>query len=151
VICKGTRVIFELASGEDIKPPAAFALGHDPSGKEAPARYVYCGPYTRGGRADQDEVPDEAWRYLGRAHVIHCGSYNPPKAGPWAKCGEVAVIYYVRGGKRAPGGMRHKFNRASLERVVLGRGKVTLSKCGRWYRLELPKNARVDERGFFWP
>lgn len=152
MICKGKKVIFELASGEDIKPPAAYGLLHDPHGREWSSRSLLVGPFTQGGTADADDVPDDAREYLGKSHRIKRGSTTlPPRRGPWEKLGEVAVLYYWRGGTRAPGGMRHPFGKVSIATLVKGKGRAHLSRCGRWYRLNLPPGALIDSRGLVWP
>lgn len=65
--------------------------------------------------------------------------------------GEVATIYYVRPGTKAPGGYRHKFNapRGLMHIVFLvkGKGAAILRKHGVFYRLDLPNNCILDDRG----
>lgn len=153
LIVKGTRIIFELAGDAgDIKPPGSYGMLHDPQGKAWPYRSLLVGPFRHGGKAPDNEVTTEARKYLGRSHNVKKGSVSlPSRSGPWEKLGEVAVLYYYRGGSRAPGGMRHKFGKASLAKLMLGHGKAHLSRCGNWYRLNLPKGAVVDDRGIVWP
>lgn len=153
MLCRGTRVVLELVSGEKIRPPGAYGLLHDTEGKSWPKSTVLLGPFQRGGRAD--EVPSAVRYYLGRTHTIHQGEAEteslPRRLGQWERLGELAVIYYCRGGTKARACFHHEMNRRLLERAMHGRGKVTVYKFGRWYRLQFPRGARIDDRGFVWP
>jgi hypothetical protein len=152
LIVKGTKIIFELADGSDVKPPPSYGMLHDPQGKAWPYRSLLIGPFRHGGKAPEDEVTTEARKYLGKGHTVKRGSASlPPRSGPWEKLGEVAVLYYYRGGTRARGGMRHVFGKMSVAKVLLGSGKAHLSRCGSWYRLNLPAKAVVDDRGLVFP
>ena len=138
-VCKGTHVIFEMVDGPDVRPTASSGMLHEPG-----RRYIYVGPFRKGEPVDR--VPDEAQRYLGRFYTIHRGGADIPRSGPWERIGEVTCIFYQRHGDRA-GRMRHKINKPSLARLFKGKSRVTLSKHGSWYRVELPSNAIVELSG----
>ena len=150
---KGTSVAFELVDGREIDAPGKGML-HDATGREWPARSVLVGPFKR-GRATKD-VSEDARDYLGRTYTIKQGNAKteivPRGLWSWERVGEVARIYYTRGGTKYPGRFQHPFNkRSSLAVLVKGKGKVTLYQWRGWYRLELPKGAILDSRGFVWP
>jgi len=160
VICKGTGVVFDLVDGARVIPPARYGMLHDPSGKEWPARSVLVGPFAKGPLADEDEIPRDARDYLGRKHRVHRGvAIFPPRSlATWTHLGDVASakkaggrIRYVRGGTKAPGGFHHPFNAPSLATLMKGHGRSVLYRCGQWLRLELPRGAMLDARGFVWP
>lgn len=155
LIVKGTAIIFEMKSGDDIKPPRGYAMLHDPDGKAWPYRSVLVGPWRKGGKASDEELTIEMRKYLGRSHTIHKGGVNlPPRQGPWESLGEIAILFYKRTGSRVPPEkrkMRHEFGKTSVAKILLGHGKAHLSKCGSWYRVNLPRGAVVDDRGFVWP
>jgi hypothetical protein len=155
VICKGDYVIFEMVEGRDIQPAARAALLHDPDGREWPDNVFLIGSFRKGPRCDNDEVPSDARRYLGRRYEIHCGSVTfPPRAGPWKSLGEVKELYYVRSGTIHKG-MRHRFNkwdwRSFGARLLKGRGHAYLARHGSWYCLKLSKGAIANHLGLIWP
>jgi hypothetical protein len=152
VIRKGSRVLFEMTDGSDVIPKASHAMLHDPSGKYWPARSVLVGPIDKGGATD--EAPKAATQYLGRSYRIHEGSCAlPPRAlGEWEPLGDVECIYYHRHGNKARGRFRHEFNRkTSLHVLFKGKRRVRLYGWGDWCRLELPRDAVVDDRGLVFP
>jgi hypothetical protein len=152
LICKGTEVLIELVGGGDV---LGEALLHDPTGKWWPSRSCLIGSFDKfPAAAKPKEAPKEAAQYLGRSYVIRAGSVAlPPRAiGQWDKIGQVEAIYYRRQGTKARGRFRHRFNQGlSLSALIKGEGKATLYQHGRWYRLELPRTAILDDRGFVWP
>jgi hypothetical protein len=153
MLCRGTRVILELTEGRDIKPPAGYGLLHDTEGKEWPKNVVLLGPFRRGGKTE--EVPSRVRYYLGRTHIIHQGHAAteslPRELSAWKEVGKLRVLYYCRGGTKGPGCAHHKLNKSIIDRLLHGRGTVTVYKHGRWYRLQFPRNARMDDRGFLYP
>lgn len=153
---RGTAVRFELADGSEIAAPAKDGLFYDDSGRDWPARSLLVGPFKRGGPADQDEVPKRTREYLGRTYTIRQGEAKteivPRALWHWEKLGEVARIYYRRGGTKAPGSYQHPFNKRYAMAVLMkGKGKVTLYRWGKWRRLEMPRGAILDNRGIVWP
>lgn len=126
---------------------------HDPSGRAWPARSVLVGPF-RGNlrRAAPDEVSPAARHYLGGSHDPKIGSVDtPPKdLGQWTYVGDVERIRYTRTGRKSPGRYQHPFNEG-LMAMIHGRRKVRLYRRGRYYRLELPRGAMLDARGYVWP
>jgi hypothetical protein len=76
----------------------------------------------------------------------------------WKKIGEIGTlgdrqgtIWYTRGGTKAPGRFKHRFNKASLIRLIKGKGRVVLYEYVSWLRIELPRGAIVDDRGIVSP
>src|ERR1700747_1236863 len=138
LICRGKTIAIDLVDGGAIDPPASHGLLHDPSGRLFPKRSLLIGPFERGSPADEETIPREAGDYLGRAYEVRRREcrLSPKELSAWKRVGEVATlgnaqgeIFYTRGGTRAPGRFRHKFNKASLSRLFRGRGKVTLYSC----------------------
>lgn len=150
MIRKGTKVLIELADGGDVVPQGA--LLHDPTGKWWPVRSCLIGSFDKHGSARAAKPPKEAAQYLGRNYEIHAGTVSlpPRELSQWERIGSVETIYYERHGTKARGRFRHRFNRG-LSAFIKGKGKVTLYHHGRWYRLELPRGALLDDRGFVWP
>jgi len=153
MIRKGSRVTLELHNGLELEPPRSYAMLHDPSGKEWPARSVLVGPFKTGGAAN--DPPSEARDYLGRSYKIHEGSCDlsglPRRVGAWQKLGTIDRIVYYRHGTKARGTFQHKFGKASIVSFFKGRGKATLYAHGDWFRIEMPKGAIADDRGIVWP
>lgn len=158
LVAKGHSCLFELEDGRDIK--TAGGMLHDPTGKAWPKHSVLVGRF-RGNlrRAQGSEVSRAARSYLGDDHRVSIGNINtPPKplAG-WQRYGKVERIYYTRTGSkfvtRTDGRRRfqHGFGEWHLVNLFRGRGSATLYRRDRYWRLELPRNAVLDERGFVFP
>jgi hypothetical protein len=154
VICKGTRVVFEMKDDSVVRPPAGYGMMHDPSGKHWSACALLIGPFTRGVQVQDEDVPTKAKQYLGRTYHVHKGEMSlPPKSmSAWTKVGECAQILYVRGGRKAPGGFHHEFGRTgTIFSLFKGVGRAQLYRCGRFYQLRLGRKCMLDERGVIWP
>lgn len=153
MLCRGTRVILELSDGEKLKPPGRNGLLHDTEGRSWAKNVVLVGPFQKGGKID--EVPARVRQYLGRTATIHRGEASteslPRRLGQWERIGDLAVLYYCRGGTKARGCFHHELNKSAINRAVHGHGKVTVYKYGQWYRLQFPRGARMDDRGFLYP
>lgn len=146
LIAKGRGVTFELTNGDEVH--CSGAMMHDPSGRWWPSKSVLVGPARL--RESKIEIEGDARAYFGRSDG-HVGRVNtPPKAlGDWSYLGEVADIFYTRSGRRS-GYYRHSFNEG-LMALLRGKKRVRLYKRGRFYRLELPRGAQLDDRGFVQP
>jgi hypothetical protein len=146
-ICKGTQVRFKMKDGCTIK--ARGAMLHDPVGHSWPRCSLLIAPFQRGGRAateaEKDGAPKE---YLGRTHEYHVGKLDRPPSSlsEWERVGEVATIYYVRPGRKAPGRFYHHFGQRRLA-AFYKKGKAILYKRGSMYRVELARGCIVDGRG----
>lgn len=151
LVSKGHSCIFELKDGRDVK--ATGGMMHDPSGRSWPSRSVLIGPF-RGNlrRAQPHEVDGAARHYLGNSHPAKIGLVNtPPKAlGAWTYVGEVENIIYTRTGRRRPGRYQHPFNKSWVT-IFTGKKRVRLYRRGRYYRLQLPRKAILDSRGYVVP
>lgn len=153
LIDKGGSVALDLKDGRTIRPPGEML--HDPSGKAWPRSSVLIGP-SRGQlrAATRDEFDDDAQSYLGRDHLARASTLEtPPKplGAGWTYVGDVEEIRYTRRGRKQPGAYYHPFNKMGLTRLIHGKGRVRLYRRGRYHRLELPRNATLDARGFVHP
>jgi hypothetical protein len=153
-IVKGRNVRFEMKQGPDVT--CGGAMMHDPTGRAWPAKSVLCGPIKRRLRSASDAELEGAGRhYFGGSYPAKVVEIDAPErsmAG-WKYLGEVERIYYTRVGRKN-GNVRfvHPFNKAgALSTVFKGKGKVRLYRKGRFVRLELPRGAILDTRGFVWP
>jgi hypothetical protein len=150
LIAKGRACLFEMVDGSDVK--CAGGMLHDPSGRWWPARSVLIGPFrARLRKATDDEFRGEAKQYFGGDYNAQMGTVNtPPKAlSGWRYVGEVERIYYTRSGRRG-GRYQHPFNEG-LQSLLYGKKSVRLYRRGKFCRLELPRGARLDDRGFIRP
>jgi len=152
MICKGFAVSFDLEDGSKIDAPASFALLHDPTGRHWKKTSILIAPFHRDG---VDVEPSSAAKaYLGSRHSTKQGDVDlPPRPlSAWDYEGDVEQIWYTRHGSKYGGRrFRHRFNSSGLQRLVRGVGRARLYSHGRLYRLELPRGAAVDDRGFLWP
>jgi hypothetical protein len=152
LIAKGRSCLFEMVDGSDVR--CSGGMLHDPSGRWWPKKSVLCGPFRQRMRpVDDDEYDGDAKHYLGSSHKASIGSIDtPPKplAG-WDYLGEVDRIFYTRTGRKNPGRYQHKFNGKGFTTLIKGNGRVRLYRRGRYCRLELPRGAILDSRGFLWP
>jgi hypothetical protein len=150
LIAKGRSCLFEMVDGTDIK--CTGGMLHDPSGRWWPARSVLIGPFRAKLRpATDDEFRGEAKQYFGGDYDAQMGVVNtPPKAlSGWRYLGQVERIYYTRSGRRG-GRFQHPFNEG-LQSLLYGKKSVRLYRRGRFFRLELPRGAHLDDRGFVHP
>jgi hypothetical protein len=153
-IVKGRACRFEMKDGPDVS--CAGAMIHDPSGRHWPKNSVLCGPFrARVRRASDDEYRGAARDYLGTTHQASVGVVQmPPRSlGEWTYVGEVDRIFYTRTGRKRPGRYQHPFFKpTALATLVRGRrGKVRLYRRGQFCRLELPRGAQLDNRGYVYP
>ena len=153
LIVKGRTVSFDMTNGDEIDALKSHGMMHDPSGKYWKRTSVLIGAFSKAPASptDGDKYSKD---YLGHTHLTHVGDVQlpPRELSSWTYEGEVDRIWYTRTGKKN-GGRRfqHQFNKAGLQRLFKGRGKARLYKHGAWYRLELPRNAQLDSRGFVHP
>lgn len=152
IIVKGRTVSFDMVDGSEVDAPSSAAMMHDATGRYWKRTSVLVGRFAKSSETtDGDKYSRD---YLGHSHLTHVGDVAlPPRdLSSWQYEGEVERIWYTRTGKKN-GGRRfqHQFNKAGLQRLVRGRGKARLYKCGAWYRLELPQGAQLDSRGYVWP
>ena len=148
LINKGKNAEFDMKDGSSFK--AKGGMLHDPSGRYWPKNSVLFGPY-KSGSTPNDENP-EAEHYLARKPRE--GSIDTPsrELASWKYLGEVEEIFYTRTGNRKPGRYRHAFSKSgALATVVMGKGRAKLYRLGRFYRLQLPRGAILDSRGYVWP
>lgn len=151
LIQKGRNVEFLMKDGGSYR--AKGSMMHDPSGRFWPRSSVLCGSISASARkALKEEITGEAEHYLARPPRM--AQVNTPSRSlqGWEYLGEVVEIRYTRTGNRKPGRYFHEFSKGTaLATLVKGKGRVRLYRSGRWYRLELPRGAILDTRGFVWP
>jgi hypothetical protein len=152
LIVKGRAVSFDLTDGGKIDAPASYGMMHDPAGRYWKSTSLLVAPFEKLGKdVDGDKYSKD---YLGASHLTRVGDVRlPPKRlTDWCYEGEVERIWYTRTGRKY-GGKRfqHAFNKPSLARLVKGRGRARLYSRNGCYRLELPRGAIADGRGFVWP
>ncbi len=154
----GNRVIFKLDDGRKVHPGARASMMYDDSGRYWSKTSVLVGPYTKGN----EEVDPKKYNgfpadWLGRTYHGKIGSVDlPPKSlSEWEVVGDLETLYYVRVGRKAPGGYRHTLNapRGSYKIVhlVKGKGKAVVRKHGSFYRLDFSRGLLLDGRGIVWP
>lgn len=142
LIAKGHSCLFEMEDGRDIRVPGGML--HDPSGHAWPSRSVLCGPFQRGSEVEPADGDERA--YLGRDPKMGVIDTPPRELDGWSYVGDVERIYYTRIGNRADR-YQHGFNESFFHH----KGRVRLYRRGRYYRLELPRGAVLDARGFVRP
>ena len=161
LIAKATAVRLHMADGRLIKPRGTMM--HDESGRAWPRNSLIIGPFKPNTHGP---VPDNRFEgapryYLGRGYKARYGTVNlPPRSlRAWKFVGyasrgepEDGEIQYVRRGIRAPGGFYHPWNKPMLFGLIQGgKGRVRLYRYGAFYRLEMPRGATVNDRGFVRP
>ena len=141
ILIKGDALIFQTDTGRMIDLPTKSGIIHDPDGEDRPKCEVFFGPY-RILRQRPTGTTRAATKYFGSRYKPAMATVDLPK-GPWEPIAKVVKIFYKRGlrGADHAGGFHHPFARTPL----------TLSKCGRYWRLSLPQGCIVDDRGFVFP
>jgi hypothetical protein len=137
---EATRVAFEMASGRLLTLPSSYGQIHDQEGKILPKCQIFFGPFKKTRRPVK--MNSSHRRYFGTDYRATLAVLPDIPMDGWKKIGEVAQIFYVRKGTRAPGGFHHPYK--SEHRPVL-------YKSGRLYKLDLGEHCRVDDRGYRWP
>jgi len=131
---ESNRVAFEMVDGRLLRLPPSYGTFHEPG-----SCTVYFGPYKKTGRlVDKDKAQR---RYFGPDHKAYVAILPKLNVAGWRQVGKVSTIYYVRRGKRAPGGFHHPFKSR----------QPMLSKAGRLYKLSLGSGCLVDDRGYVYP
>jgi len=136
---EATNVGFEMEDGSEKFLPPSYGQIHDESGSVLPKCEVFFAPQKR--TREPAEMTRANRRYFGADHKAVVAWPDIPKSG-WEEVGRVRKIFYVRRGRRAPGGFHHPFNASR---------NVMLWKSGRCYRITLGDGCLVDDRGFRWP
>lgn len=152
LIAKGYEVGLRRRStgsrnGSMVKPPASYALCHDPSGKDWPKCSILILPFRR-GQGETDYRP--AKEYFGYDPGLGVVTSSPPRdLKQWTLVCEVDAIDYWRPGIDHEGDYEHYFK---------GRGYVwgdkqfpKVYRRGRIYRLELGGGCVVNWRGICHP
>ena len=137
IIIKGERVVFKMADGSTKRLPPAYGMIDDPDGRQLPKCVVFVGPCRR--TKEPLDGGGKARAYFGSKYPTKKAFVALP-AKSWHPVGEVVEILYMRRGKYAASYF-HPFKKFS----------PTLSRSGRYYRLELRDGCIVDDRGFVFP
>lgn len=151
LLVKGRAVSFDLTDGAEIDAPTDSSLLHDPTGRYWKKTSCLVMPIRKDG--DEDDGDDFTRDYYGKNYQTRVGDVTlPPKRlDAWRYEGDVEEIWYTRPGKKYPGRYRHQFNGRNLRTLVKGTGRVRLYSRGSIFRLDMPRGAVADGRGFFWP
>ena len=153
LIVKGYNVSFDMIDGRQIDAPASYGMIHDPTGRQWKSTSLLVAPYEKGEEAEGDRHTRD---YFGASHLTRMGDIRlPPKSlADWRSEGDVDWIWYHRQGRKhitPTRSKKHKFNKTSLASLLKGKGRARLYSRNGCYRLELPRNAIVDDRGLVWP
>jgi hypothetical protein len=137
------RVGFQMTKGPDIYLPAHYATFHDQSGEVLPKCDVFFGPYRKHpGKASMGRSHS---RYFGSKHKAELANIGDIPIDGWRPIGKVEQIFYVRRGKRAPGGFHHPYqSKQPTLYEIYDHGR-------RIYKLSLGAGCLVDDRGFVYP
>jgi hypothetical protein len=157
LIAKGYAVRFKLLERVKLVLPSPnSAMLHDPTGRYWSKNSLLVVPFRKlGGELSRYE--GQVRDYLGRSYHAKLGSVEiPPRAlSRWETLGPLERLDYRRGGTKAPGGYQHHFNKPrGLWKLIFlfkGRGTAILRRYGRAYRVDLPSNALLDDRGIAFP
>ena len=151
LIKKGRACHFIMKDGGNYH--ASGSMLHDPSGRWWPKNSVLCGPFKKQAAKADVETSPEARHYLGKRQASFFVIDTPAKAlGGWNYLGEIEEIRYTRTGRKKPGRYYHVYNKpGALFTMLKGKGRVRLYRLGSFYRIELPRNAVLDSRGFVSP
>lgn len=148
-----------LKDGRRIRPRGA-AL-HDSSGKSWPKNSVLFSVFAKSG-GDLRDLDKEARRWSKTPENVRAGSLElPPKSlGEWCLVGVVEKINYTRYGEHADkythsfDGHGNKSGDGPISAAMLFEENtphpVLYSRRG-LYRMELPRGAVFNWRGFVWP
>jgi hypothetical protein len=159
IVDKGEDVGWILSDGREVNAPRSAGLLHDPEGHKWPKCSFLVMTYRRStALATDDERSGYPKNYFGKDYEACVSIINtPPKSNDeWDLVGEVKKIFYWRPG-RYEGTYKHEINKPrGIYRVMFwfkGKGKATLFKRGRAYRMDLSpcKKAVADDRGLVFP
>jgi hypothetical protein len=140
IVVKGSKVVFIMTDGREIRLPRGYGIIHDPEGKALPRCEVFFGPVKKTKRIAANPS-SKVRRYFGSKYTPKEGVVDVP-SGPWHSVGDANEILYERTkGSQYAGNYFHPFKRFP----------PTVSKCGRYYRVSLKDGCIVDDRGFVFP
>jgi len=148
----GHHVAFELRDGQEVILPVGYGLFYDADAEDMPRCVVVAGAYRQTGRPM--EVTRNVEKFFGEEYTARAGKTSVDlgalarRQGGWRELGDVAKVFYIRGGKRAPGPYHHDFKDRQF---WVFSAKTTLEQSGRWYRLTLPGTCVINDRGFVAP
>lgn len=141
---ESNRIGFQMADGTDIFLPAHYATFKDQSGEVLPQCDVFFGPYKNiSGRA---EMGHGHRRYFGSGHKPTLANIGDIPVNGWESLGRVEQIFYVRRGRRAPGGFHHPY-KTSRQPILY----TQVDHRRRIYKLSLGDGCLVDDRGYVFP
>lgn len=138
LIIKGNSVVFVMKDGQRLRCPPSYGIIHDPDGEHFSRCEVFIGPIKKTQRRPTKST-NKANRYFGTRYVQKVALVDVPK-GPWNPVGECVEILYKR-----PGQYANKYFHIFKKRSPM------VSKCKRYYRLNLKDGCIIDDRGFVFP
>jgi hypothetical protein len=159
MICMGRQVVIVLEGKREITAPARAGMLHDGSGDDWPECSLLIAPFKGWVREPSRSELSAGRDYFGRGSEIGAGVIDLPPCDlkSWTEVGDAKEIFYDRAGEKAPGYFRHRFHKPrGLWKIFFlvkraAKGRVTLFKRGRIYRLDLPDGCIIDDRGIALP
>lgn len=154
LLCKGKRIAFDMKDGRHVAAPAGAAMLHDPVGTNWAKCSLLIASFTdTGPMEDESKAPSYARSYLGRKYRMRDGEVALPNKSldGWTNEGEIARIWYTRGGTRMPFRFQHPFGKKTFFSLFRGKDSATLYKQGRYYRVQLGRSCLLDDRGIVHP
>lgn len=119
--------------------PKGYGTFHDQKGLVLPKCQVFFGHWKKTSMPAKMDRSQR--RYFGADHKAFMAKLPKIPVEGWKKIGDVEMIYYVRRGKRAPGGFHHPYK--SRHPVLYKQGKL--------FKLDLGDGCVVDDRGYVFP
>ena len=154
LLCKGKDVSFKMKEGGTIAAPRGYGMLHDPAGTNWAKCSLLIAPFKDLGRMDDEsKAPGYARSYMGRKYHLRSGEVELPNKSleGWKNEGEIAEIFYTRGGTKMPFRFRHPFGKRTFFSIFRGNDSATLYKQGRYYRVQLGRSCLLDDRGIVHP
>jgi hypothetical protein len=139
ILIKGYDVQIQLEGGGWLNPPVEYGIIHDPDGVQLPKCSVYIGPYKRS--SIRASMTSDAKKYFGNSYVGVQAITTVPVNSDWKYLGNSIQIRYRRVGK-----YKHKYFH-----FFKGNTVVQITKCDKYYRIQLPEGCIVNWRGFVYP
>lgn len=144
LVIMGDEVGFTATSGDDITLPVKYVITRDPEGRILSPHRIYFMAFE--GPADPRQPVSRRAVEVARMWYGEQLSLQPYAVllpdGPWDEVTTVQEIRYRRLGKLA-GPYRHRF------RIPIMFLRASGKELG--WRMDLPENAIIDERGFVDP
>lgn len=140
----GTLVSFDMRDGRQFDAPDRAGLMYCTVGSAWPRCVLMVGPFRRGGETDNISLAARKW--LRDDYQPNEGRIDTPPS-TWREVGELERIWYLRTGALNVY-VKHKFKKRQLLVIPV---KTTLSRAGKWWKIQLPGTCIINERGIVSP